>query len=412
MRIFLVSYGGGHVTAILPVIRELTARGHDCRYLALTTAGEIARRSEIPHSRVIDHVNLDEPGLRGWGERLAEHHHTDGKGITHAESIAYLGVSFRDLAADLGEDEAWSRYERFGLNAFTPVYFMHEILDRLDCDLVVATTSPRMEKAALRAAYQKGIPSLCMVELFGLLEEPWLSRPDNGDVLAVSRRDVIDRLVAAGRQRSDVFLTGSPMFDLLADPELPDAGRRWRRDRGVCDQERLVFWAEQPEPPSPELPRQIRVHLAEICRRRGWRLAVRLHPSSTDPLRETMPEGVLQSHADEPLSHLINACDVAVTLTSTVGWEVLLTQKPLLVLRISAYSEFVSFGCNDGALAMDRLEDAEAGLESLLSDSAAARDLASLRNTLPRPGGATQRVCDLIETEVPRRDRLRIQTNG
>lgn len=404
MKVFLTCYGGAHVAAILPLYRVLVARGHECHLLALTTAGDIALRAGIPHSRPIDFVDVSDPDIRRFGERLVQRHHTDGKGLTRDESTAYLGASFLELAEDLGEDAAWRRYEKLGLNAFSPVRVMRRILSALTPDVVVATTSPRMEKATLRAAFQLDIPSLCMIELFGLLEEPWLSRPDNGHVLAVSRHDVVRRMIAAGRERADIHVTGSPMFDPLADVSLREAGRAWRRARHVGDDERLVFWAEQPEPGDPDLPRRVRAHLSEVCRRNGWRLVVRLHPSSTDHAAESLPDDCIHSLPDEALSHVIHACDIGVTLTSTVGWELLLCDKPVLVIRISAYRDAVTYGEQDGALAVETLDEAEAGLMGLLNGGACAEDLKRLRARLPRPGGAAERISDLLEDIVlPRR---------
>ena len=404
MKVFLTCYGGAHIAAIAPLTRTLTQLGHQCTLLALTTAAQVAELEQLSPLRPIDFIDTSDPAIRLPGIKLAEKHHTDGKGITREESIAYLGVSFRDLASDIGESAAWQRYRELGLNAFTPVHFMREVLSRIRPDVVVATTSPRMEKAALRAAYQLDIPSLCMVELFGILEEPWLGRPDNGHVIAVSREDVTKRLIAAGRQRDDIHLVGSPMFDQLADPGLPSAGKRWRQERRIPENQKLIFWAEQPEPDDPQLPRRVRQHLADICRANGWRLIVRLHPSSTDPRGEVIPEDCLQSYANEPLSHLIHACDVGVTLTSTVGWELLLSGKPLLVPRISSYARFVTYGDSDGALAVGSLQDVQSGLQSLLTDTPTAQQLEALRKTLPQPGGASDRVAKLIEDVVlPRR---------
>lgn len=400
MKILFCSYGGGHVAAILPVLNAMKERGHECLYLALTTAGSVAERSSVPHVKVINYVDMNESCIQQWGLRLASRHHTDGKGISQEDSVAYLGTSFCDLARDVGEDVAWDRYEREGLNAFCPVHFMRGVLKKEQPDFVVATNSPRMEKAVLRAAYQLGIPSLCMVDLFGLLEESWLSRPDNGHLLSVARPDIANRLVAAGRERKDIFLTGSPIFDQLVDPSLPVAGKNWREERGVAPEDVLVFWAEQPEPPDPELPRRVRNYLAEVCHRNGWKLVVRLHPSSTDASKEVLPEGVLQSYAHEPLTHVIHACDIGVTLTSTVGWELLLSSKPLLVISISCYSDLVTYGQDDGALAVVSLDDAEQGLKTLLFDEDVATRLALLREALPKPGGATEKVCHLIEKRI------------
>lgn len=406
MKILLATYGGAHVGAVLPVWRELKRRGHEPLLLALTTARAVAARQGIPSRGCLDYVDISDPDIRRWGEQLAHRHHTGGKGISHDESIAYLGVSFRDLARDVGEESAWERYEEAGLWCFTPAYFLEDVLKKERPDVVVATTSPRMERAALRAAYRLGIPSLCMVELFGIQEEAWLSRPDNGDFAAVSRPGTADSLAAAGRHRATIELTGSPLFDQLVDPALPSLGRRWRSEHGVKDGQPLVFWAEQPEPDDPDLPRRVRAHLSEICRRNGWNLVVRLHPSSSDPQHENIESDVLISHGEEPLTHVIHAADVGVTLTSTVGMEVLLSGKALLVPRLSRNTRMAPYGNGDGALTVPTLEGIEAGLATLLGKGPEAERLGNLRRALPAPGGATKRVCALIESERLRRRKL------
>jgi len=232
------------------------------------------------------------------------------------------------------------------------------------------------------------------------LEEMWLSRPDNGHVLAVSRTDVVSRMVAEGRQSKDIFITGSPMFDRLAEQNSSLLWKLWREKHCVSIDKKVVFWAEQPEPLDPELPRKVRNHLAKVCEENGWLLVVRLHPSSTDETKEKIPADCIQSHAHESLIEVIHGCDVAVTLTSTVGWEALRSQKPLLVLNISPYSYATTFGDDDGALALDTLGDAEIGLKTLLYGGKEAEKLKALRQALPKSGGATDRVCDLLETEV------------
>ena len=232
------------------------------------------------------------------------------------------------------------------------------------------------------------------------MEESWLSRPDNGSIVAVSRPDVINRLAASGRERKDIFLTGSPMFDQLADSSLHEEGLKWRADRNINIYEKVIFWAEQPEPLEPDLPRKVRSHLVNICRKNGWKLVVRLHPSSTDATKEQIPDDCIQSHAHESLAQLIHACDVAVTLTSTVGWEVLLSLKPLLVINVSPYSSMVSYGQDDGALTIEKLDDAEKGINLLFSNNSDCKRLSDLRKALPKPGFATKKICDLIESKV------------
>ena len=46
-RILLISYGGAHVNAIIPLYKELVHRGYECIYLALTTAKKVAEHYEL-----------------------------------------------------------------------------------------------------------------------------------------------------------------------------------------------------------------------------------------------------------------------------------------------------------------------------------------------------------------------------
>jgi len=382
----------------IPVIKELKKRGHEVVSLALTTAGAVMERAGLAHKRPLDYLSIDEE--QRYGHKLLERHHTNGKGISVEESLAYLGRSLRELAEDIGEKKAWDEYNKYGLNAFCPVRFMLSVLKRENADAVIATTSPRMEKAALQAAFKLGIPSLCMVPLFAKMELDWLKRPDNGDYMSVYSQKVAQRLIEAGRQASKIIITGNPAFDSLADMSDQELGFNVRKEKGIAFDEKIILWAEQPEFDDPDLPRRVRQELNRVCMKQlGWKLIVRLHPSSTDATRESIPEGALQSHAHEPLHDVIAAADVVVTFTSTVAMESLLCGKPVMILAISQYSHLVDYSAEDGALVLDNLEMAEDALKLLLSDSSVAAELTRNRKTLPPIGSATGRICDFIESD-------------
>lgn len=379
----------------MPVIRALRARGHEVTVLALTVAGPVLERAGIAHTRPIDYVNY--PAVEAYGARLATRHHTEGKGLSLQESIAYLGVSFQNLADEIGEAAAWQAYEEKGLNAFTPVAFMKEVLQREMPDMVIATPSPRMEKAALQAAHALGIPSLCMVDLFAILEIDWLARPDNGDQLTVYSEKIRKRLIAAGRRPEDIAITGNPAFDALAPYKGAD-GTAYRAARGIAPDKKIILWAEQPEPLDPELPRRVRQHLHQLCARHPeYQLVVRLHPSSSDPAKEIIPEGALQSHAQDSLQEAIASADMVVTLTSTVGMEALLLDKPTMIIAISPYQHLVDYTEEDGAYVAASLEEAEAGIACLLEEHPKAMQLKENRKKLPAVGDATHKIVALIE---------------
>jgi len=398
MKVFIATYGGGHVTMAIPVIKELQQRGHDTVTLALTTAGEAMAHAGLSHFRPIDFIDKDDSQIRKYGEQLVTRHHTEGKGISREESIACLGVSYKDLVCDVGEEKASALYKEKALNAFCPVHFLTRVLREISPDIVMATTSPRMEMATLRAAYGLNMPSICMVDLFAILELSWLSRPDNGDYLTVYSDKVKQRLVAAGRPASRVVVTGNPAFDSLADSNILEEGKKLRKMKGVSGDEKLVLWAEQPEPLEPDLPRDVRFHLGDICRKHPrWKLITRLHPSSTDPVKEVIPPDVLVSPSHESLPALLSACDAVVTLTSTVAMEALLMNKPVLIIRISPYRHLVDYSKDDGAMIIETLGEAELGLERLFNDPILQNELAEQRSRLPKIGYAASRICDHVE---------------
>ncbi|WP_417427131.1 UDP-N-acetylglucosamine 2-epimerase [Hoeflea sp.] len=396
MKVLVACYGGGHVSMCVPLIEALKARGHDVVVLALTVAGPAFERLGIAHRRPIDFVDLER--VRRYGERLIGRHHTDGKGLSRDESLAYLGVSLQNLSAEIGDEAAWAAYENAGLNAFCPTEFMKDVLHREAPDAVVATTSPRMEKAAMRAAHALDIPSVCMVDLFALIEFDWLKRADNGRYLTLPSDKLRQRFEAAGRDPEKLIVTGNPGFDTLGPFRNMDTGAAYRAQKGIAPEKRIIFFAEQPEPQDPDLPRRVRKHLHEVCRANsGWQLVVRLHPASSDPAKEIIPEGAVQSHGTESLHEALRAADVVITLTSTVGMEALLLDRPTMILAISPYQHFVDYSAEDGALIVPALEGAEAGIAALLSGGAEAQELAAARARLPEIGGAAERITQLLE---------------
>jgi hypothetical protein len=397
MRVLMGFYGGAHVTAAIPMIRELSRRGHDVVPLALTAAPAAMLREGLSHKTITDFVDPDNAEIAHHGLQLIGRHHTEGKGITKAQSIAYLGTSFADLAHDIGEAAAYQRYVEIGLNAFMPVRTARGIIENVAPDWVMATASPRMEAAMMRAGVELGVNTLCMVDLFAILELPWLRHPGHAHLLTVYGEKTAQRLISAGRRADAMTITGYPAFDALADPAVPEAARAWRAGNGLAPDEKAVLWADQPEPGNPEWPRAIRRRLQEVCARNGWKLVVRFHPASTDASKEELPEGAIVSPAEERLPVVAAAADVVCTCTSTVGMEALLSGKPVVIIRGSQYDHLVDYSEEDGALVVEGPGEIEPALRELLFGGAVAGRLAEQRHQLPAVGAAAARIADLME---------------
>ncbi|MGZ5194874.1 MAG: hypothetical protein ACXWJM_06505 [Ramlibacter sp.] len=363
-----VSYGGGHVKALLPVAQRVRELGiARPLYLALTTAAAAVRQASIPSLGFRELLAADNERARRKGEELVKQlqvHAADRE-----ESIAYLGLSYTEMEDRLGVQAAAEQYERFGRQAFLPLAVLDRVIARYEPSLVVATNSPRAEQATIQAARARGVPSVCLVDLFGIWERDLLARSDYADAVCVLNEAVRDSLVGAGRPASDVHVTGNPAFDSVRDPVMVAEGTRLRRDAG-WDGLRVCLYASSPEPNEipgiagrgdPDLPRRIESALIEAVRANpALALWVRRHPSEA-PAEEVAQAGhprIRVSAADMPLHASIHACDEVIVTVSTVGVEASLAGKQVTQVRgsiLDHLSPYLAMGVAQRELAVDQV---------------------------------------------------------
>ncbi|HWI81351.1 UDP-glycosyltransferase [Ramlibacter sp.] len=366
-QVLFVCYGSGHVRMVVPVAAALRARGlAQVQILALTTAAPVVRAAGLPLLQFRDFIQPgDEPALRRGRELVAQL-----QGVQDlAESEAYLGLSFADLEAELGEAEARRRYAQLGRQAFLPVRTLTRILERTRPDLLVVTNSPRAERAAAIAAGRAGIPGVCMVDLFAIDEVRWIGAADYAQRVCVLNEQVRDFLVGAGRRPEQVVVTGNPAFDALTDPGTARRGRELRLQQG-WDGRRVVLWPTQVEPavhPFDGSPGDPDLPVRALDRLARWTLAqpdavlcVRPRAGEAPPALPASDRIVLTGQ-DWPLPELLHAVDTAVTLTSTVGLEAHLCGARLIQVLGSVFQSampLARFGIADAAVPLSGLAPA------------------------------------------------------
>lgn len=403
-KALFVSYGGGHVAMVIPVLRELQRRGGwTLTIMGLTTAGPSLTKAGFPCLGFRNLVLPEDAEALRIGEKLATGNHTEGLGIAPEESFAYLGLSYADLEKRVGAAEASRRYAQEGRRAFLPIGPMERLLDRTQPDVVVATNSPRSEEAVLRTSVRRKIPSLCIVDLLfpeGIYEDTineFLAVSGYASRLAVFSEHLKRWLTDRGWTPEHIVATGNPAFDELADPGLTPRAEHLRRERGWTDK-KVVLWASQPEPRDPELPHKIlRTLLGIMVRHPEWHLIHRKHPSEPVQTGE-LPMNASRSDSRDELALQLSAIDAVVTMTSTVGIQGVVRNKPLVKIRLSQFDKTMPYEAMGVALPVDRLEDLEARLTEALSDGPEARALEEARRRLPRPGTAAAAVADIIES--------------
>lgn len=385
---------------LLPVAKLAMAKGHDVRFLALTTAGRMAEEAGVPRLCFADLTAFAAAGAAEYGAELARDLPADGP-VPLAESAAYLGASFADLVAERGEEEARRLYAERGRHAFLPVGFFRRMLSAMRPDLLIATNSPRAEQAAILACGELGIPSLCAVDLFALQEVRWVGRPGYADRLCVLNDEVARMMMDHGRAAEEVAVTGNPAFDRLTGPEAELLGTQYRRARGWSDDGiRTILWASQVEPEqhpfdgrpgNPELPRDVERELRSFIRNHpGYRLLVRYHPSERVDFE---PEpGVEFSGRDEKLDAVLNAVDLVVVTASTVGLEAAIAGRPVISVDCSVFTAdtpYARFGISVGVGGPDELGQA------IVAMSGARRPVT--QPGASGPNGAAERIFDVIE---------------
>ena len=239
-----VAYGGGHANALLPVALQAQAQGlARVVFLALTTAAPVVQDAGFLAFGFADLLRTGDSSALHHGKRLVDT--LSVQAVHREESIAYLGLCYAELESEVGAQEAAARYAQYGRQAFLPVRVLERAIRRWQPVCVLTTNSPRAERAALLAARRLDVPSLCLLDLFGLWERDWLVRPDYADALCVLNQQVATDLVAGGRPSVQVHVTGNPAFDGIRDPDLVARGQSLRRDAGWLGL-RVFLYASSP----------------------------------------------------------------------------------------------------------------------------------------------------------------------
>lgn len=364
-RVLFVAYGSGHIKMLIPVAQALQASGRaQPVVLALTTAAPVARAAGLDVVQFKDFVQPGDEAALARGQQLVQK--LGSAASDPAESAAYLGLSYADLEADLGAIAAAGEYRRRGRQAFLPVHTLTRILHTVRPDLVVATNAPRAERAAIVAAGLLGLPALCVVDLFAIDEVQWIGQAGYADRVCVLNAAVRDFLIAAGRRPEEVVVTGNPGFDALNAPDAIAAGHQWRQQQGWADR-RVLLWPTQVEPAvhpfdgrpgDPTLPgRALQQLVRWTLARDDAVLCIRPRAGETPP-EVPAHKRIVITGQELALPALLHACDLVVTLTSTVGLEGHLAGCRLVQVTGSVFDEampLLRYGIADAAVPVQAL---------------------------------------------------------
>ncbi|MSU89672.1 hypothetical protein GE300_08580 [Rhodobacteraceae bacterium 2CG4] len=388
-RLLFVGYGGGHMRMLTPVARALQRRGAEVTLLPLNVAITDARASRLPFVTLADLIAgwPDADRIVALGASVAPV--SAHPAISDQDTHVYHGLGLAELAEELGEAAARAHFAAEGRRAFHPVRGLSRLLDQLAPDLVIATSAPRAESAALAAARAGGRRALCVSDHFLVYEMDYVRRAGHGDLITVLSGPVAAALRDAGRPAREIRVTGNPAFDGLVDPAHAAAAQRLRENAG-WERRRVVLWPQQlpstlvrdkPLLPSARIVPGLQ---AALDADPDLRLLLRPHPSAPGESWPRTDARVLRL-PDTPIETLIHAADVVVQQSSTVGLQAALCGKPVITIANRGIPPLAEYG-----LAWDI--DAPDGLPAALATVAAP---ALARLDVPPVGGAAERVADV-----------------
>lgn len=332
-KVLGVCYGGGHVLMLIPVLEQLRSQGYEIHVLGLTAAGIPLKEAGFEPMGFLDFLTDADTRAVEHGKRIAETMHCDGKVVSLEESIAYLGLSYADLEDQLGVEQARTEFERLGRQAFLPVSVLRRVFDKVQPDVVITTSSPRAELAAVKVAEERGVPSVGMIDLFGgQVIGGKLLTDILSDHVCVPFEGTIPVLEEWNVTRDQMIITGNPNLDWVTKvPDVQD--RSWRERYNLKETDILALYAMQPE--TRDYCDLVEDSLVEAVQLNPHlKVAVRAHPcqpaSDAQQVLDRLGDAGLPTFSDS-LSELIYACDLLVTGNSTVALEaVLLGRKAAL----------------------------------------------------------------------------------
>lgn len=369
-KILFCCYGGGHVQSLLPVIKRLNILNkYDIRVFGLTIAAEVLRQNQIGYFSYKDLFFHNPSNIKNIGTQLSAT--LNSQKIDKEETIAYLGANMQELIDTYGIEKAEELYQKNGRACFYPLSLMTQLIQAEKPDLVVATNSPRTEKAIIQAAFNLNIPTLCLIDGFAKYESEWIASPSFCKYVGVISESVKKTLINLGKSEKDIYITGNPAFDTFASPCALEEQIEMKKKISINNNQKVIMYAPSPEgrqhiftgqPADSYLPEKILDKLITfVGAKTDLFLIIRPHPSQKFELDlDNLPNNIFYDQGND-LRLMLSISDLLVTFGSTVGVQAQLLNKPIICCNQSVYAndtDYEDFGYVKRIHSINKLESA------------------------------------------------------
>lgn len=355
-KALLVAYGGGHLNVLLPIAKLLEKSSIEHILFAPTLAGAMARSANVPYKAYRDYKHLvNWQKAEVLGQNLISKNMNLDPRISKDESIAYMGINYLENVGRYGEEFSSRLYQKAQRHSFLPIDFMKKLIESEEIDIVVATNSPKSERAALIAAQELGIPSIRIEDLFietnlhqmifnriGKLDYgrsigQFTLSPNQVCVMCEYAKELFvtnGPMMGIDVPQSRVIVTGQPIFDELdRKMQIPATRKLFSQQPG----RKVVVWAHQ----NGTLDENQVIDMLS-----SWSAAVdervdfviKVHPNfSTDEVKKLVSRFAQRANihvitSQIETNHLIWNSDLVVAQESTVLIQACYMRKPVVIL--------------------------------------------------------------------------------
>lgn len=352
-KIFFVTYGGGHANIVELLTKELVKNDNfQIEILALTSAFEYLKKT-LPNNQqnlsiyalsdLMHLFNEDNEKIKKFGQNLLQQLNSK-QTISKEETINYMGLSFFDLAVEIGEEEAQKKYLKEGRRAFKPVKSMETILKFIKPDVVVATTSPRFESASLIASNKLKIPSVQILDVFSTMYNGL-----EGDNICCFDTNSADKLSKIVKHNQKIYVTGQPVIEESLKKISQLNKKNILKKLGLAGDEPTVLLATQKLLLSDEnnfkigyadnevVYKNVLKELNKLHKKTGSNILLRIHPVSESKnfYKDLLKKFTHIKYVNDIISlhESIAVSDIVVSHSSTVAMEAAYSGRETFTFR-------------------------------------------------------------------------------
>lgn len=396
-KILFITYGGGHVRSVIPVIKELKSRNHDVSILGLTGSIKDLKKEKFEYKSISDYLflfnDVEQKRILEYGDLVINDAFDENSGLDKFDIKVYLGINLWDLSLKYDSfKKALNEFTLNGRKCFFPINSMGRIIKRESPDVLVVTSGQRAEKAAAISANKMDISVVRIIDLLGdNLVIPYKARICVLNDYA--KKNIINNNIDINEK--DVFVTGQPNIEL----KYKNNDRLKFYQKNNLDKfERIVSFFSQ-----PNIPDRINIFTEYIKFFKAnpnyfgiWKL----HPNEELDLYESIANQtpcnlVLIRESDTNV--IINESNLVITFYSTVGLQAIIAGKPLITVNLSEKDYPITYDKLGCARLVSNINNFQNTIKLLLLDNDIENEFFEARKRLLAPKNSAVNISNVIE---------------